>query len=477
MSKYKVFIGVGHGGTDPGAVANGFKEKDLNLAIALACQAELIKYGVTVQMSRTKDENDKLADVIKECNAFNPNIAIDIHNNAGGGDGAEVYYGHKSTAGKLLGQAVLAEVVKIGQNSRGTKTKVSNGKDYFGFIRDIKAPAIIMECAFVDNKKDIQIIDTAAEQKAMGIAIAKGILKHLKIDTMPTSKPSTTQMTSSKTSAMTVKNLNAGKFYAIPQNEIEYIDYFYGTNGNESIKSAYSRVTKIRGCAPDFFFNAELFNFKTREPASSVVCDGVVHLLTETHGIAFPNNNRAVFCYKNNVRAKDYVGAYPVLVRNGKAESTIPSGTDGSRGRTAIGVNDNTLFIALVPDGNNDITLYGLRTVFINNGADNAINLDGGGSTQYYAPNGNHYTGRNVRGFIGVWLKDGAKTAPVTTTTANKDVRTVKVNSKLRIRKTPSLLGLVVGSLSNGVKVEVLEEKGEWCRIAQGWVSATYLKK
>ena len=32
----KVFIGVGHGGADPGAVANGFKEKDLNLVIALA---------------------------------------------------------------------------------------------------------------------------------------------------------------------------------------------------------------------------------------------------------------------------------------------------------------------------------------------------------------------------------------------------------------------------------------------------------
>ena len=26
----KVFIGVGHGGSDPGAVKNGFKEKDLN---------------------------------------------------------------------------------------------------------------------------------------------------------------------------------------------------------------------------------------------------------------------------------------------------------------------------------------------------------------------------------------------------------------------------------------------------------------
>jgi len=32
----KVFLGVGHGGTDSGAIGNGFKEKDLNLSIALA---------------------------------------------------------------------------------------------------------------------------------------------------------------------------------------------------------------------------------------------------------------------------------------------------------------------------------------------------------------------------------------------------------------------------------------------------------
>lgn len=472
MSKYKVFIGVGHGGTDPGAVANGLKEKDLNLAIALACQAELIKYGVVVQMSRTKDENDKLADVIKECNKFNPNIAVDIHNNAGGGDGAEIYYGFKDNVGKTLGQSIIVEILKTGQNSRGLKTKVNNGKDYFGFIREIKAPSIIVECAFVDNKKDIQIIDTPAEQKAMGVAIANGILKHLKIDTTPTIRPAAA--TTNKTSGMTAKNLNAGKFYAIPQSEIEYIGYFYGTNGNENIKTAYSRITKLRGRAPDFFFNAELFNFKTRKPASDVVDNGEIHRLTEGFGIAFPNNNKAVFSYKNNVNAKDYIGAYPVLVRNGKAESSIPSGTAGSRGRTAIGVNNDTLFVALVPDGNNDITLYGLRTAFINNGADNAINLDGGGSTQYYSPNGNHYTGRNVRGFIGIWLKTKVTVKPVT---IQKDIRTVKVNSKLRIRKTPSLLGTVVGSLSNGTKVEVLETKGSWCRIAQGWVSASYLKK
>ena len=179
MSK-KVFIGVGHGGSDPGAVANGFEEADLNLAIALACQSELIRHGVAVQMSRTKDENDALSDEIKECNAFNPDLAIDIHNNAGGGDGAEVYHAHSDKRDDALATNILTAIQAIGQNSRGLKTRLnSSGGDYYGFIRQISAPSVIVECAFVDNKKDIQIIDTAAEQKTMGIAIAKGVLKTL----------------------------------------------------------------------------------------------------------------------------------------------------------------------------------------------------------------------------------------------------------------------------------------------------------
>lgn len=178
----KVFLGVGHGGKDPGAVGNGFHEADLNLAIAMACQGELVRHGVTVGMSRTTDADDTLVEEINECNAFNPDLALDIHNNAGGGDGAEAYHHHGGGVGKTLAVNILDEIVKIGQNSRGAKIrKNANGDDYYGFIRQTNCPAVIVECAFVDNAKDIKIIDTAAEQKAMGVALAKGILKTLGI--------------------------------------------------------------------------------------------------------------------------------------------------------------------------------------------------------------------------------------------------------------------------------------------------------
>lgn len=178
----KVFLGVGHGGSDAGAVANGLKEKDLNLSIALACRDELERHGVTVLLSRKKDENDTVTDEVKECNAFAPDLAIDIHNNAGGGDGAEAYYHYKGGKSKTLADNVISEIVSIGQNSRGAKKRQNAfGLDYYAFIRKTKAPAIIIECAFIDNKTDVAIIDTEAEQKAFGVAIAKGILKTLNI--------------------------------------------------------------------------------------------------------------------------------------------------------------------------------------------------------------------------------------------------------------------------------------------------------
>ena len=179
----KVFIGVGHGGSDPGAVANNVKEKDLNLSIALACRDVLKRHGVEVKMSRTKDENDPLSEEIRECNAYGPDLAVDIHNNAGGGDGAEVFYHYGGGKSKTLAENILAEIEKVGQNSRGAKIrKNSNGKDYYGFIRETSCPAVIVECAFVDNATDLKILATEGDRQKVGEAIAKGILKTLGVE-------------------------------------------------------------------------------------------------------------------------------------------------------------------------------------------------------------------------------------------------------------------------------------------------------
>lgn len=176
----KVFIGVGHGGSDPGAVGY-VREKDVNLTMALACRDELVANGVEVAMSRTRDENDTLSEEIKECNSYDPDLAIDVHNNAGGGDGFEALVSIVGGLGTTLAKNIEAEIKLLGQNSRGIKTrKNASGRDYYGFNRETNCPAVIVEGAFVDNATDVKAIDTVAEQKEFGRAYARGILKTLK---------------------------------------------------------------------------------------------------------------------------------------------------------------------------------------------------------------------------------------------------------------------------------------------------------
>ncbi len=176
---YKVFIGVGHGGSDPGAVSK-VKESTANLTIALELKRILEANGFKVGISRTKDENDPLTEEIKEANAFKPDLAVEVHNNAGGGDGFEVFvqtnaYKAKS---KTAAQAVEKQVIAIGQKSRGIKTKLnSSGKDYFGWLRQVNAPAILLEGFFVDSN-DALGFDTAAEQKKLAAAYAQGVLDY-----------------------------------------------------------------------------------------------------------------------------------------------------------------------------------------------------------------------------------------------------------------------------------------------------------
>ena len=173
----KVFLSAGHGGSDPGAVGFGMKEKDINLNIMLACLDELVKHGVTVVCSRTKDENDPVGNEVKEANASGADVAVSFHTNAGGGNGSESYYWTNDLKGQKLATLCEKHVKSIGQNSRGIKSG-----NHLYFIKNTNMTAVLCECAFIDNDTDNDIIDTTAEQRAFGVAYAKAILEYLGIN-------------------------------------------------------------------------------------------------------------------------------------------------------------------------------------------------------------------------------------------------------------------------------------------------------
>ncbi len=169
----RVFIGVGHGGSDPGACANGLRESEVNLTMALAMKTALERAGVAVGISRTRDENDRLAEEIRECNAFAPDLAVEVHNNAGGGDGFECFISGKNPIARQLAERIEREVKGIGQNSRGVKTSTA-----LGWVNKVSAPAVLCEGFFLDSP-DRLIGDTAAKQRAFGEAYARAVIAQL----------------------------------------------------------------------------------------------------------------------------------------------------------------------------------------------------------------------------------------------------------------------------------------------------------
>lgn len=172
----KVFLTAGHGGTDPGAVAFGLKEKDINLHTLLACKEVLEKHNVDVVCSRTKDEYDPVQDETKEANASSADLAASFHANACGGDGFESFCNLKNPDAVRFAKLAEKHVKELGQNSRGIKDGMK-----LHFVKNTKMTAVLLESFFLDNDIDNNIGDTIAEQQAFGVAYAKAILEYFGI--------------------------------------------------------------------------------------------------------------------------------------------------------------------------------------------------------------------------------------------------------------------------------------------------------
>lgn len=196
MSKKKVCIDPGHGGTDSGAVGqNGTKEKDVVLQIGLLVKAALERNGIDVVMTREKDiVSGKLviADRCKIANNAGVDYLVSIHANADGdrddktGFGTETWAYSTTSAGYSLAKAVQRELIAAnGLTDRGVKAKA------WDILKGTKAPAILVETAFINNSAEERLLIDAAFQKLTAEAIAKGIVQQLGQTWVPTAAPET----------------------------------------------------------------------------------------------------------------------------------------------------------------------------------------------------------------------------------------------------------------------------------------------
>lgn len=92
MALKGVVIDPGHGGTDPGAVANNLKEKDYTLLISKYMYDRFKELGIPVKMTRDTDVTLSPRERVNKVKSFYGDgkdvVVISNHLNAGGGDGS-----------------------------------------------------------------------------------------------------------------------------------------------------------------------------------------------------------------------------------------------------------------------------------------------------------------------------------------------------------------------------------------------------
>ena len=204
-----VVLDPGHGGYDPGAIANGTNEKTLTLKIAKYCKAALEKNGrIQVYMTRESDTSvggatnasDDLKNRVSFAASKNADLFVSIHLNSAGAAayGAEVYYPNSNyrsdigQEGQKLASSIQKQLVDLGLYNRGVKVRQSeNGstypdgsvQDYYAVIHQSKRngfPGIIVEHAFLTNASDYQKYLSSDEKlKTLGEADAKGIIEYI----------------------------------------------------------------------------------------------------------------------------------------------------------------------------------------------------------------------------------------------------------------------------------------------------------
>ena len=188
--KLCVVIDAGHGGNDPGKVGiNDALEKDINLQIAHLLKKFLEMNDIEVVMTREADaglydesaSNKKVQDMKRRMEIIEkaePVLVVSIHQNSYHEEyvkGAQVFYystGEKSRQ--------LAEIIQEQLRTLDTENKrQAKGNDSYYLLKKTVRPIVIVECGFLSNRSEAEMLITPLYQERVAFQIHMGIMKYL----------------------------------------------------------------------------------------------------------------------------------------------------------------------------------------------------------------------------------------------------------------------------------------------------------
>jgi N-acetylmuramoyl-L-alanine amidase len=185
----KIMIDPGHGGTDPGAVANGLTEAALNLSLALDIRRILTtEYeGAEIKMTRETDVFVTLGERARLANEWGADYFVSIHHNA---SASHVYYGFETyvhdnaSTASIAYQNVMHSTIMQAMGDQAMKD-LGKKRANFAVLRETNMPAILTENGFLDHNIDAAKLKTTSFKDALARGHANGLAQALGIKKKP----------------------------------------------------------------------------------------------------------------------------------------------------------------------------------------------------------------------------------------------------------------------------------------------------
>ena len=185
----KISIDDGHGAETPGkrtpkfADGSVMKENEFNKIVAGYLEVALKRCGFAVVQTSPENNDIPLSVRAKRANHANSDLHISVHANAygnswNGANGIETFvYNLHDTRSTNAAKAVQKEMIKAtGLHDRGVK---ENPNLYI--LSSTKMPAVLVECGFMTNKKEAELLRSDSYRRTIAEAICKGVCSYFEM--------------------------------------------------------------------------------------------------------------------------------------------------------------------------------------------------------------------------------------------------------------------------------------------------------
>lgn len=192
--KQIIVLDAGHGGFDGGAQGiDGTLEKDLNYSIVCKIAEFLRLGGFDVMLTRKGDESletnpddtigkRKVSDMknrLQMINSYTDSVFVSIHQNkfsTSNVNGAQVFYSPNNDNSQILAEKIQSSLTRQLQTSNKRSIKRADKTIYL--LNKAKNPAVLVECGFLSNKKELELLKTEEYQCKLAFTIYCGILDY-----------------------------------------------------------------------------------------------------------------------------------------------------------------------------------------------------------------------------------------------------------------------------------------------------------